>query len=111
MFEDFSIFSYGKGRSSSRQANAYKSSTLRNRLYKQERALCTYVRVRAPSVPGSADLSLNFRFIVPVQTFRERRSSWDATQRRQTAIHKNNIFRIPLITTLGAACTQPRRQR
>lgn len=37
-----------------------------------------------------------------------RRSSWEAAQRRQTSIHKNNIFRVPLITTLGAPCTQAR---
>lgn len=35
-----------------------------------------------------------------------RRSSWEAVHQRQTTIHKNNIFRVPLITTLGAACTQ-----
>lgn len=39
---------------------------------------------------------------------RFRRSSWEAAQRRQTAIRKNNIFRVRLITTLEAACTQAR---
>ncbi|XP_076656474.1 uncharacterized protein LOC143361099 [Halictus rubicundus] len=29
-----------------------------------------------------------------------RRSSWEAAQRAQTSIRKNNIFRAPLITTL-----------